>query len=389
MRKLLWCGVAAALCGVMGAGYLAWRHPESLPGRCLHKANEVGLRYGPAGLAARAVSGDRSDEQAAEAACEEPTPCADENEGGDGGERKTTVADKMLTAVLNWRPAEPAPAPIVIHDDEELPVPVDPMARVDDQAVLELLRPLTEELRNGLPEVEGGPCRIDHPCPPVMPYCQDAGPAEGGKPVPEMPYAEEDEVGNDLTFWYEVGFRHDWADGLADDESGWLGLVCKSCAAGVSKHCSDWAAAACPEPGGFFAWWVKVVTPAWKVELPQGGYEQSEPKDEPMPAPDMPKMEDPYGHHHEAYCPYSGCPAPRAYSRCEPLPAADENKDQPKEEEEVRLEKKHHSFFQFLKSLQPMTVQPPSSETPAHPEVDTMEFRPSDFGLNDTIGGPF
>src|SRR5207248_8559114 len=126
-----------------------------------------------------------------------------------------TVADKMLTAVLNWRAAEPAPAPIVIHEDEEPPVAVDPMVRAE---VLELLRPLTEELRNGLPEVEGGPCRIDHPCPPAMPYCEDE-PAEGGTPVPEMPYAEAHEDGNDLTFRYEFGFRHDRADGLREAES--------------------------------------------------------------------------------------------------------------------------------------------------------------------------
>ena len=65
--------------------------------------------------------------------------------------------------------------------------------------------------------------------------------------------------------------------------------------------------------------------------------------------------------------------------RCEPLP----------EQHQVKSEKEAN-FLDFLKSLTPMTVQPPAADTPTHPEVDTMEFRPSDFHLGDFLSGlPF
>ena len=57
------------------------------------------------------------------------------------------------------------------------------MTRADDEEGLQLLRPLTQEWTNGLPQVE-------HACPPSMPYADEDQPTDCNKPVPVMPYAD-------------------------------------------------------------------------------------------------------------------------------------------------------------------------------------------------------
>jgi len=389
MRKLLWCGVAAALFGGVGVGYLAWQHPESLAGRCLHKANVVALRGHGAETADRAA--DLGDEQAGEeAAADEPVPEAEEPAGAAEGHHP--LGRTVLAAFLHdkdeacgqpeHKDAETATAPIVIHEDEETTEKPGQVIQISDEACLELMRPLTEEVLSGLPHAETPPA-------PFMPYCEDVEPGTCDQAAPYMPYADEDQGKHVLTFWYEIGCTRPLPSGCVTAagnvfcDNGWVvpaGFFvtgCRLCVPAVCGGCTEMAAravagfwgASVAEHFTGFGWWVRMMLPTWGVE---GGYEQAEPKDESETVPETPTNDNPYIEDHHNTCPYSGCGAPNSYHRCEPM-----IEEAPKDE--VRLEKKTNTFRMFLRSLCPVIDQTPAEGTPAHPEVDTMEFRPSDF----------
>src|SRR5947207_2822129 len=109
MRKLLWCGVAAAVFGAWGTGYLAWKHPESLLGRCLHRADEVRQRCNPIQLATHVVAAGGGQAQTTAESVSAKKEVAQEEQGGD--EACEPRPEPMLAAVLNWQPAEPAAPP--------------------------------------------------------------------------------------------------------------------------------------------------------------------------------------------------------------------------------------------------------------------------------------
>jgi hypothetical protein len=383
MRKLLWCGVAASLFGGVGLGYLAWRHPESLAGRCLHKANVVAQRGHTAETADRAA--EFGDEQAAdEAVADEPVPEAEEPAPG---EEHHTLGRNVVAAFLHDKGACCEPehkdaeitSPIVIHEDEEPAGQPEKVIQISDEKCLELMRPLTEEVLNGLPHAE--------PAAPYMPYCEDAPPSEC-KPAPYMPYADEEQDKLNLTFWYEIDCQSVQPAGGVVDDTGcwdvpagcfvvdWCGNVTMAVRAGCEQVTDTvvsgfWGATVAEHCTGL-GWWVRMLLPTWGVETPQGGYEQAEPKDETETVPEPPMNDNPYIEDHHNTCPYSGCGAPKATPRCDPA-AEEEPKDG------VRLEKKPHSFRLFLRSLCPVIDQTPAEGTPRHPDIDTMEFRPSDL----------
>jgi hypothetical protein len=370
MRKLLWCGVAASVFGVLGTGYLFWHQPDTLPGRCLHKANEFGMTCSSLAVGAHAVSTPKSEEPVADShKCD--VPANEPSESVPSGDESESLTRQMI-AILNPPESGGGPAPIVIHEEDETPLP-EPMMRLDDEQVLQMLRPLTSELTTGLPCVETEPMTKEMFVPPLMPHADEEyeeQPSDCGKTAPPMPYADDD--GDEhLTFWYEVGY-HGYVDDFEINVGSWLDSVmtqvlCDCYMHAASKSCCHILGAS----DDSCHWWVKMVVPALSVETPQGGYEQSEPKDEEMPTP---PHGDPYSEYHHSYCPYSGRSCPEPYHHSEPM------------EDEVKLEKKNPTFIDIVKSLLPMSIQTPSADTPAHPEVDTMEFRPSDFHLEDLFG---
>jgi hypothetical protein len=384
MRKLLWCGVAASVVGVLGTGYLTWRHPDSLPGRCVHKVEQMSAVCSPMNFAARSATTEKSQDQvvaghgcaAAADPVAEPCAAADEDD---------SLTHKVIAA-LNL--SEEKPAAIVIHEDDVPPPLPEPMTRVDDEQVLEILRPLNNDLFTGLPDVDTDTPKSDLIVPPLMPYADEDEPTDCNKTLPPMPYADEPED-NNLTFWYEIGCRSTETTPpfflYLDSENLTAQADFLMWSAHVRDCCVDVVADAAAEPFNATAWWVKMVWPNFGVEQPQGGYEQSEPKEE-MEQPEMQTPHgDPYSEYHHAYCPYSGrsCHEPEDYHRTEPLPSTTEPKV---DDEEVKLEKKHPSFLDMARSMLPMWSQPPAIDTPKHPEIDTMEFRPSDFNLEDIFG---
>ncbi len=124
----------------------------------------------------------------------------------------------------------------------------------------------------------------------------------------------------------------------------------------------------------------KVQFPFW-VEGRKAGKEEQQ-TNGPARGDDTPNcQEDEHYYEHYSGCPYTGYHLPS--QRCpgtpiDPEPTKRPNQDECSEESAPRKHKVNHPG----KSVE-------SEECPVHPDVDTMEFRRSDGGLNEYGPGPF
>jgi hypothetical protein len=180
-----------------------------------------------------------------------------------------------------------------------------------------------------LPRTPEGTGEQPPACPLVMPYCEDEElpPAE----TLPMPRAEEDEGG---------------------------------------EHCDDNIPAV-------FRFWMECFKGPSETK---GGTETAE----PAKADDVPRCEeDRHYYEHYSGCPYTGCrkppQGPPAAAR-PPAPAKGRGQDECSEEPPAPGKAKHKANYHGKGK---------SEDCPAHPEVDTMEYRKSDGGLNEYGPGPF
>jgi hypothetical protein len=175
--------------------------------------------------------------------------------------------------------------------------------------------------------LKNGPDGPDNVCPLVMPYCTDDDEQPAVKPV--MPFAEEDEQKPAATEESEdKGFKE------------WMKLFEGS---GQENKSS----------------------PAEVLPLPQ-----EEPQSEPK------CQEDVHLHEHYSGCPRTTCPyTGKSYPSCPP--ATKSGKEESSEEPPLPHRVKKHSLKEKSKDSCPHTEG-----------VDTMEYRPSDGGLNEYGPGP-
>jgi hypothetical protein len=335
MRKLIWCCSAA---GVLAAGgflsltYYACRYPQSLVGRSMQTIAEASISLQPlSGLSSLALrtqqANDLSQTPGAAEECvpDDPQPIAAE---------PASQPEAMIARNETTKDAEEA-APIVIHED-------DPMPREN--------------------AVQAPPSTIDfaglngqelpaNAAPLVMPYCQDDGEATVTPPV--MPYAD------------------------ADDAKP-ARAVAKKKAGGAGEESEDdafkaWKGLLKPTSDRNFN--EKYYKRAWDLdphsdpaeELPYPA-EEEEPQAEPK------CQEDSHRHEHYSGCPRVTCPyTGKSYPAT--LPAKKRGQEESSEEPPTSSNKSSHG-------------KSGKNETPRTQGVDTMEYRPSDAGLNEYGPGP-
>ena len=332
MRKLIWCCSAV---GVLAAGgflsliYYSCRCPDSVVGRSMQVIAEASVAMQPlSGLTSLAMRTSQADAQANETpgSIEECIP-----------EDPQPVAPEPVPApepiLAQLRPAderEMEAAPIVIHEDDSLPhevmVPIAPVG-ID------------------LPVVQGQEIPPNG-CPIIMPRCQD----DGELPVtpPKMLYAEENEQ------------KSAKVDAVKTESSE-------------------------KEDNTLFKEWMKI----WGLE--DGKEDKSATVEElPPPVEEEPQaqpkcQEDSHLHEHYSGCPRVTCP----YSGKGEMEKHDKRtwdidpKMKKKGKEECSEEppqpgKKPQPGKDGKKKDEPVRTQ----------GVDTMEYRPSDGGLNEYGPGP-
>jgi hypothetical protein len=325
MRKLLWSCVGL---GVLTAGgfYLAANYA------CRHPASVVGrcviatLVQPLAGLGTMVVGSSTG--------------------GPLGGDAAGTATEEMCipddpTPVAEEAPVEPAPplpvsgvleapqaevrAPAPIVIHEE-PEPATP-PQPEEPSESESKEP------SGTPTVAtaSGPAVPEKTYPPLMPYCTD-----DATPM-RMPYADENE----------------------DSGAGQAGT----------------------DPDNGTSWWQRL----FHLRAPEGRVPGGAEPSEPDGASDC--REDGNYHQHYSGCPYTGRCCPDSPKPKAPVSARPDRKPHGKgeagEEQEPPAEPETHGQKQHYKGCRD------GDDCPRHPEVDTMEFRPSDRGLNEYgPGGP-
>jgi hypothetical protein len=242
-------------------------------------------------------------------------------------------------------PEEPVPSdPAAGADDSKLAgvidldqfpqkVPAPVVIQEEDQAVQTAKVPeMPADLQ--VPVAGGGePCDESHVCPQVMPYCPEE---EGGKTMPTVPGEE-----NALKAMAQSLFEKM----VLESQERQTGYV---------------------------------------EESESGEQKDSANQPEPTPCP----HDSYHDHHRYSVCPYSGkcieltepettCPV------AEPIPAPYAEEQEPKEEcQPARQGCKG-------KKGKCRSHKVGSGGCPSHPDVDTMEFRPSDRNLNEYPGGPY
>jgi len=362
MRKLLWYGLAALTAGVCGTGYYAYRYPHSVVGQCVYKAGELGLSANPVALMTRTMAGRTG--------LQEESLCCPMAEEGLPGE-PTPVEDpapaaEPLAGLLDLNPIMRVPAPIVIREDVDagLGQAGFPMLDADNEVQskgAQLPGGQTADVEQGHSHLRIMPYATNEADPKRMPYAGESGP--GGPFDPEV----FNQGPNALSSVAEELMRA-FVEGLAENKSA------------------------------------------------NGSSEEQEPKDTPMEGPGLenafPKLPPNYHHYHDSdrymVCPYSGkCveikPPSDSESKCKesdseyeliPAPALEEEESEPKCKKKAECEKIPDIFMEEESETMP-TPEKHSDKAkmmlhqsfkhseiwPIHPEVDTMEFRPSDGSL--------
>lgn len=343
MRKLIWycsgAGVLAAS-GFLSLAYYACRCPDSLVGRSMQVIAEASVAMQPlSGLTSLALRTS----QAMASADETPGSI----EGGIPGDPLPVAPEPAQEPVEEMAQVSPVSeremdaAPIVIHED-------DPMPR---EAMVPTV-PATIEMPD-LPGQEIPP----NGCPIVMPLCQD----DDELPVtpPRMPFAEENDSPRPASTY--LPYNHKPAKAQA-------------------KKTGDSSEEA--EATDFKEW----------MKLFEEGKKDNSSSVEELPAPteeeaqDEPKcQEDGHLHEHYSGCPRVTCPyggkneMEKNHKRTWDIdPKANKKGKEESSEEPPQAGQKSHSGNDDKSKDHPLPTQ----------GVDTMEYRPSDGGLNEYGPGP-
>lgn len=332
MRKLIWCCSAAsvlAVGGFLALTYYACRCPSSLVGRSMQAIANTSLIMQPlSGLTSLALRTSQANSPAQEtiAADEEcipddPQPIAIETVQELDQDLDQDLAQATRGNDIEFRAADP----IVIHEDVPMPQEIPP-------------RPSPPVDMTGMQT----PAMLANGCAIVMPYCQDDGEEPTTPPI--MPGAE-DENGEPIVVDEKK------ADDLSEDS----------------------------EDTTFKEW----------MNLFEAGTEDTPPSAEELPAPteeeedlEEPKcQEDSHRHEHYPGCPPVTCPY-TGKLHCDQLKL--------KGGEESNEEPPHGRNYDILGGPRPHGKKRHSGkssedkdECPRTQGVDTMEFRPSDGGLDE------
>jgi hypothetical protein len=347
MGKKFWCCTAVAvLAGMAWTVHYSYQHPTSPVGTMVVKACELGNRCNPIMLMGRGLSqyvkgtetaAYRDHNHGSEPVIpEDPTPVNEEPAPADEG-KEIAGAIGLNENNFDLNENTRIPAPINIREE------ADPMP-VNGEGPLGIKDP--EPMNNPLPDVFGGVQQTGHaevatqpinPCPPMMPYCDDE-PCPTTEPSCEQGYPPQKEKCPCGTLARQVLFF--WT-GFLDQ-----GTVTKSTCG--SEECEV---------------------------LPMPQEEEQEP---PMEE----QSQSQYHHYHERYsvCPYSGKCVPLDPPTAEPTPEAkpcDKDSQSPCDGPD-KCKKSRKSGCQG------------TEDCPKHPEIDTMEYRPSDASFNEYgPGGPY
>lgn len=335
MRKLIWCCSAAGMLaagGFLSLTYYACCYPQSLVGRSMRTIAEASISLQPlSGLSSLALQANQAGDlpttpgSAEECVPDDPQPMAAEPVP----QPEVSIAKDELS-----KDDEQA-APIVIHED-------DPMPREDAvqaaRATIDIAGMRDQEL----------PANAS---PLVMPYCQDDGEAPVTPPV--MPYADADDVQP----------AHAIAKKKAGDNSeeseddafkAWKGLLKPT----SDRKFND-----------------KYNKRAWDIDPHAGPAEELPFPTEEEESQTEPKcQEDSHRHEHYSGCPRVTCPyTGKSYPAT--VPAKKMGKEESSEEPPTQGKKSSEG-------------KKGKNETPPNQGVDTMEYRPSDAGLNEYGPGP-
>jgi hypothetical protein len=334
MRKMIWCGTALLVFGVAAvffAARYAAMNPDSLLGRCAHAAYFVGVRCNPLVYMNRPA-------------------------------KEQVAAGKVVPGA-----GLPIPAAVVPGDEhQEAPV----AERPDVPDVVESIVVDDGE------EHEAAPVPADETPEPVR--LQDSNDKDMDKLPISMPYADEndDEVG-DLGDRAGCAGMPEFLKGLMQDNST---KSCPSCTQCVVQSIVDLVKELLgDEPAE------QVEVPAAPVQVaPEAGQQNGEEAQEVRPEPKSGSgfREDPYYHHQYPGCPYTGqCPYPHHYNLPPVTPPAAPSKKGEKSSphSHLILDEWHTVQWTQLQSAEAGIKNLMAGVNAVHPEVDTMECRPTDL----------
>jgi hypothetical protein len=346
MRKLFWGCAAAGLAlagGLFGVAHYAVENPDSHLGRCVREVADLSMAINPVtglapiladqiGRGSPAPQG-AEDAQEGEVACAEGVPAEPVPVAEDGDLKPPAEAAEPAEKT----PEVPLPGVIEVSPEppqaDEAPVTTIPEEQTAPAGV-----GVTQTEEPGtfqVPNAEGEGVAIPAGCPRSMPYCGDEEECEE-LPMPAECAEGEGKAGGPslMSFW--AGFF-----------KGACGWACP-CRGEAGKD---------QEP----SFWMRLIQGACDSAAGEGEAEQPgchQGSHSPCPA-----------------CPYTGrsCPSCPSAGSCAPLKGDPAGGEEPSEEGTPKKKRKCAE----------------DDPCPTHPEVDTMEFRPSDGNLYDYgVGDP-
>jgi hypothetical protein len=369
MRKSVWAGTALVVLGAV-AVYLisehAAHHPESWLGRCTLAVAEAGSQCNPFNTVHVAVANGRSEENCPA----RPTP--------------------EVTCVL-------PPVAAVLADEAIEPIKIEPQPAVD--------LPPEDEMPSTVPASEETPEPRFAPGEESEPPAGVAAPAhdEEDRPYEEMPYAENEEpvckkCGSCPKDCCQKGTcPKDCApgkcSGTVNSDAGLVGSICSNPCGGEGcclQCCVQWLLSLLGLSDG-----EKCYCGSAAGAPANAGAAEDKPEIHEVPN----CQEDPSYSHQYPSCPYTGsrCPCYPSTSPSSPKPEVnplDEllppTKKVKKPASSSRLDspQSHQLGIGLVSALR--SVAPPAEEGyETHPDVDTMEARPSDIGKDMGQNDPF
>jgi hypothetical protein len=360
MRKFVWAGTAVVVLGAAAVYYaadFAARNPDSWFGRCTYVAAYIGSKCNPfAGISAAVAHRCPSDgvtEVCAVVQKPKPDAIPEEQEPAavQGGDVDEPIRVEPQAGFV--MPFEPEDAEPVVPPSEETPEPTFGPGE-ESEVPTEVAAPASD---------------TEEAVPPAMPYVEDDVPAckkggSCGKCGGSKDCCEKCNKGSDIILNernYDTPCDRDCCE------------KCEKCDKGCcAKDCCDWFLS-------FFG-----IKSCGKCCNDQPAPSDAEGQDEGTATrhDDVPNcQEDPAYDHQYPSCPFMSCPYPYAHHAV----VTTNDAVQPKKK---KTRKKPATSPQG----QPATKKPGCGEgatCPGHPDVDTMEARPSDVEPGPFGDGPF
>jgi hypothetical protein len=360
MRKVLWCSClagAVVAASLFSSAWYVYKNPHSLLGRCAALGLQFSMRYNPLlnGLTMAAVD-------FAKLTCNTEDALA-QKERADFKRPEEPCAVEELVCV------EPLELPL--QGIIEMPMPHAP-AIVIAEPDLDRLDPIADAVPSSKEPplaTEQSSCEM----PPTFTIFDPALQQASGRRI--MPPCKEDETPAPMPYA---------SDDDEDCPNGWFSWCWNKAGQCWSESTSA---------GSWFGVWFSYFGSSPSTLDIKGDEELSEPMDENDPAD---CKEDPYRSYHHSGCPYTGaCPYTGKMPSYDP-PAEPKQAEPEKSVEPKRSRREYDPVPEFdvkLKESKKKVKLPKwwwsgdsedSENKPiVHPEVDTMEFRPSDRSWDD------